>query len=68
MENEVPLFSRMEPANVCKILGACAILLKIALSLRAEMEDDDQNDNTALNVAYLGPEDGRAISSPEPTF
>ena len=54
---------RMKPAKVCKIIGACAILHNIALSLREEMEDDDddQNDNAALNVAYRGPEDGRAI-------
>ena len=53
----------MKPAKVCKIIGACTILHNIALSLREEMEDDDddQNDNAALNVAYRGPEDGRAI-------
>ena len=62
---------RMQPAKVSKIIDACAILHNIALSLREEMEDDDddQNDNAALNVAYRGPEDGRACllyTSPSP--
>ena len=59
----------MKPAKVCKIIGACAILHNIALSLREEMEDDDdnQNDNAVLNVAYPKMEEQLDILSQEPT-
>ncbi|XP_061168264.1 putative nuclease HARBI1 [Saccostrea echinata] len=53
---------KMKPAKVCRIIGACAILHNIALSLKEEMEDEDEQDNDpAIHLAYRGPEDGRAI-------
>ena len=38
----------MKSAKVCKIIGTCAILHNIALSLREEMEDDDDDQNAIL--------------------
>lgn len=53
---------KMKPAKVCKIIGACAILHNIAISLKEEMDDEDEEDvNAAVHLAYRGPEDGRAI-------
>uniref|UniRef100_A0A8W8IF33 Putative nuclease HARBI1 n=1 Tax=Magallana gigas TaxID=29159 RepID=A0A8W8IF33_MAGGI len=53
---------KMKPAKVCKIIGACAILHNIAISLKEEMDDEDEDDvNAAVHLAYRGPEDGRAI-------
>eukprot|EP00105_Crassostrea_gigas_P036952 XP_019921100.1 PREDICTED: putative nuclease HARBI1 [Crassostrea gigas] len=53
---------KMKPAKVCKIIGACAILHNIAISLKEEMDDEDEEDvNAAVHLAYRGPEDGRAM-------
>lgn len=52
----------MKPAKVCKIIGACAILHNIAISLKEEMDDEDEEDvNAAVHLAYRGTEDGISI-------
>lgn len=53
---------RMKPAKVCRIIGACAVLHNIALSLKEEMEDGNpQQDNVAGQLNYQRPEDGMAV-------
>ncbi|CAC5422577.1 HARBI1 [Mytilus coruscus] len=54
---------RMKPAKVCRIIGACAILHKIAIMLREPMEDDESGENQedVGQMNYNGPEDGRTI-------
>lgn len=50
----------MKQAEVCKIIGACAILHNIVIM--EEMDDEDEeNVNAAVHLAYRGPEDGIPI-------
>lgn len=52
----------MKQAEVCKIIGACGILHNIAIYVREEMDDEDEeNVNPAVLSAFCGPEDGIPI-------
>ncbi|XP_033754693.1 putative nuclease HARBI1 [Pecten maximus] len=54
---------RMRPERVCKIIGACAVLHNLAVSLKEPELDDANGVNDIINDAavYNGPEDGHSV-------
>ena len=50
----------MAPENICLIVGACAVLDKIAVQLHKPMEDDKVEELTDVDP-YHGPQQGLSI-------